>query len=132
MSDEGAAAPRRADQILYLDDEEPLVFLVTRLLRRMGYEPLGFSDPAQALAAFKSAPARFALVLTDLSMPGANGLDFAAEVLAVAPQARVAVLTGHVYPADMDRARALGVRSIEQKPSLTLEELGPMVQRLLM
>jgi CheY-like chemotaxis protein len=132
MSDDGAAAQRGADQILYLDDEEPLVFLVTRLLRRMGYEPLGFSDPAQALAAFKSAPARFALVLTDLSMPGANGLDFAAEVLSVAPEARVAVLTGHVYPADIDRARALGVRSIEQKPSLTLEELGPLVQRLLM
>ena len=125
-----SAGLARPDQILYLDDEEPLVFLVTRLLRRMGYEPLGFSDPAQALAAFKSDPARFALVLTDLSMPGANGLDFAAEILSVAPQAHVAVLTGHIYPADVERARALGVRSIEQKP-LAFEELGPLVQRLL-
>ena len=127
MSDDAQPA---AGQILYLDDEEPLVFLVTRMLRRMGYEPLGFTEPAQALAAFKSAPARFALVLTDLSMPGANGLDFAAEILAVAPEVRVAVLTGHLYPADIDRARALGVRAIEQKPH-TFEELGPLVQRLL-
>jgi DNA-binding NtrC family response regulator len=116
--------------VLYLDDEEPLVFLVTRLLRRMGYEPLGFTDPAEALAAFKSDPARFVLVLTDLSMPGANGLDFAAEVLEVAPGTRVAVLTGHIYPADVDRARTLGVLAIEQKP-LTFEELGPVVQRLM-
>jgi DNA-binding NtrC family response regulator len=130
MSDDAKSTQPPADQILYLDDEEPLVFLVTRLLRRMGYEPLGFTEPAQALAAFKSAPARFALVLTDLSMPGANGLDFAAEILAVAPEVRVAVLTGHIYPADIDRARALGVRAIEQKPH-TFEELGPMVQRLL-
>jgi two-component system cell cycle sensor histidine kinase/response regulator CckA len=130
MNDDGKAAQPSAGQILYLDDEEPLVFLVTRLLRRMGYEPLGFSDPAQALAAFKSTPARFVLVMTDLSMPGANGLDFAAEILAVAPEARVAVLTGHVYPADIDRARALGVRAIEQKP-LNFDELGPLVQRLL-
>jgi DNA-binding NtrC family response regulator len=130
MIDDGQAAQPAAGQILYLDDEEPLVFLVTRLLRRMGYEPLGFTEPAQALAAFKSAPARFALVLTDLSMPGANGLDFAAEILAMAPEVRVAVLTGHLYPADIDRARALGVRAIEQKPH-TFEELGPMVQRLL-
>lgn len=128
--DDGKAGQHCDGQILYLDDEEPLVFLVTRLLRRMGYEPLGFTEPAPALAAFKSAPARFALVLTDLSMPGANGLDFAAEILAVAPQMRVAVLTGHIYPADIDRARALGVRAIEQKPH-TFEELGPMVQRLL-
>ena len=130
MSDDGQAAQPSVGQILYLDDEEPLVFLVTRLLRRMGYEPLGFSDPAQALATFKSAPARFALVLTDLSMPGANGLDFAAEILAVAPQMRVAVLTGHIYPADIERARALGVHSVEQKP-VTFDELGPLVQRLL-
>jgi DNA-binding NtrC family response regulator len=119
-----------AGQILYLDDEESLVFLVTRLLRRMGYDPMGFTDAAEALTAFKSAPEQFALVLTDLSMPGANGLDFAAQVLAVAPEARVAVLTGHVYPSDIDRARALGVRAIEQKP-LTFDELGPLVQRLL-
>ena len=135
MSDDGKAAQpsaglARPGQILYLDDEEPLVFLVTRLLRRMGYEPLGFIDPAQALAAFKSAPARFVLVMTDLSMPGANGLDFAAEILAVAPEARVAVLTGHIYPADIDRARVLGVRAIEQKP-LNFDELGPLVERLL-
>ncbi len=131
MSDDGDSAQTAAPaQILYLDDEEPLVFLVTRLLRRMGYDPVGFIDPVEALATFKSDPERFTLVLTDLSMPGANGLDFAAEVLAVAPRVRVAVLTGHVYPTDIDRAQALGVRAIEQKP-LTFDELGPLVERLL-
>jgi CheY-like chemotaxis protein len=130
MSGGGESAQPSGGQILYLDDEEPLVFLVTRLLRRLGYEPLGFTEPEQALAAFKSNPGEFVLVLTDLSMPGANGLDFAAEILTVAPTVRVAVLTGHIYPADVDRARALGVRAIEQKP-LTFEELGPVIQRLL-
>jgi DNA-binding NtrC family response regulator len=130
MSDDESAEAAAPAQILYLDDEEPLVFLVTRLLRRMGYDPVGFIDPVEALAAFKSDPERFTLVLTDLSMPGANGLDFAAEVLAVAPQVRVAVLTGHVYPPDIDRARAIGVCAIEQKP-LTFDELGPLVERLL-
>jgi CheY-like chemotaxis protein len=117
--------------ILYLDDEEPLVFLVTRLLKRLGYEPVGFTQAADALAAFKTDPARFTLVLTDLSMPGANGLDFAQEVLATSPTSRVAILTGNVDPADVTRAEALGVRAVVQKP-LTLEELGPVVQRLLL
>ena len=64
-------------RILYVDDEEPLVFLVTRLLQRLGHEPLGFTHPDDALEAFKSNPGQFALVLTDLSMPGSkNGLDF--------------------------------------------------------
>jgi DNA-binding NtrC family response regulator len=117
--------------ILYLDDEEPLVFLVTRLLKRLGYEPAGFTEAADALAAFKTDPDRYTLVLTDLSMPGANGLDFAQEVLATSPTSRVAILTGNVDPADVTRATALGVRAVVQKP-LSLEELGPVVQRLLM
>ena len=119
-------------RILYVDDEEPLVFLVTRLLRRLGYEPLGFTAPDAALEAFKSDPDQFALVLTDLSMPGSmNGLDFAQDILTTAPNTRVAILTGHVDPADVTRAAAIGIRAVEQKP-LTIEELAPVVQRLLM
>jgi DNA-binding NtrC family response regulator len=117
--------------ILYLDDEEPLVFLVTRLLMRLGFEPHGFTEVAQALATFKSDPSRFALVLTDLSMPEANGLEFAREVLATAPDARVAILTGHVDDADVTRATAIGIRAVVQKP-LTIEELGPVIRQLLM
>jgi DNA-binding NtrC family response regulator len=117
--------------VLYLDDEEPLVFLVTRLLKRLGYEASGFTAATDALAAFKSDPGRYNLVLTDLSMPGgASGLDFAREILAIAPASRVAILTGHVDEADVTRATALGVRAVIQKP-LTLDELGPVLQQLL-
>jgi CheY-like chemotaxis protein len=119
------------DVVLYLDDEEPLVFLVTRLLNRLGYEACGFTAAMEALAAFKSDPGRYKLVLTDLSMPGgASGLDFAREILAIAPDSRVAILTGHVEEADVTRATALGIRAVVQKP-LTLDELGPVLQQLL-
>jgi DNA-binding response OmpR family regulator len=116
--------------VLYLDDEESLVFLVTRLLNRLGYEACGFTSPDEALTAFKTDPARYALVLTDLSMPGASGLEFARDVLAIAPGSRVAILSGHVEEADVMRATAMGVRAVIQKP-LTLAELGPVVQQLL-
>jgi DNA-binding NtrC family response regulator len=117
--------------VLYLDDEEPLVFLVTRMLNRLGHEACGFTAVTEALIAFKSDPGRYKLVLTDLSMPGgASGLDFAREVLALAPTSRVAILTGHVDEADVTRATALGVRAVIQKP-LTLAELGPVLQQLL-
>jgi CheY-like chemotaxis protein len=119
-------------RILYVDDEEPLVFLVTRLLRKLGHEPVGFTEPDQALEAFKSDPGQFVLVLTDLSMPGSkNGLEFAHDILAAAPTTRVAILTGHVDPVDVARAAEIGIRAVEQKP-LTIEELAPVVERLLM
>lgn len=124
-------APRGSGvAILYLDDEEPLVFLVTRLLKRLGYEPSGFTRAAEALTVFKRAPQRFALVLTDLSMPGTSGIDFAREILAAAPRTPVVIVTGCVEPADVTRATAVGVRSVIRKP-LKVEELGPVVGRLL-
>jgi len=117
-------------EVLYLDDEESLVFLVTRLLKRLGYEACGFTSAVEALAAFKADPARYGLVLTDLSMPGGGGLEFARDVLAIAPASRVAILSGHVEEADVARATALGVRAVIQKPQ-SITELGPVVQQLL-
>jgi two-component system cell cycle sensor histidine kinase/response regulator CckA len=117
-------------RVLYLDDEESLVFLASRQLRRLGYEPMGFTEAPEALAAFKTDPASFVLVLTDLSMPGANGLDFAQEILALAPGTRVAILTGHLDPADGPRAKAVGVHAMEQKP-LQPEEWGRVIRQLL-
>ena len=118
-------------RVLYLDDEETLVFLATRQLRRLGYEPVGFTEAPEALAAFKTDPGGFVMVLTDLSMPGASGLDFARDILALAPGTRVAILTGHLDPADGPRAKAAGVHAIEQKP-LQPEEWGRVVQQLLL
>jgi CheY-like chemotaxis protein len=117
-------------RILYLDDEEALVFLATRQLRRLGFEAVGFTEVPQALAAFKTDPAAFVLVLTDLSMPGANGLEFAQEVLAHAPGTRVAILTGDLNPADASRVKAAGVHAIEQKPQQA-EEWGRVIGQLL-
>lgn len=117
--------------VLYLDDEESLVFLVTRLLKRLGYDACGFTSAVAALAAFKADPERFTLVMTDLSMPGASGLEFARDVLAVSPASKVVILSGHVEETDVMRATALGVRAVIQKPH-TLAELGPVVQQLLM
>jgi DNA-binding NtrC family response regulator len=134
MSDEasGIGPPPRGhgERILYLDDEEPLVFLVTRMLKHLGYEPSGFTKPADALAAFQDDPKKFSLVLTDLSMPGSSGMDFALDILAASPGAPVVICSGCVDPADLKRASSIGVRSVIQKPS-TVEELGHVVDNLL-
>lgn len=130
MSEPTALAEEPRCAVLYLDDEEPLVFLVSRLLRHLGFEPFGFTAADDALQAFRSDPAKYALVLTDLSMPGASGLDFAQEVLTSSPDARVAILTGHASEMDVTRATALGVRAVVRKP-MTVDELGPVVRELL-
>jgi CheY-like chemotaxis protein len=117
-------------RILYLDDEAPLVFIVKRMLEHLGHEVAGFTSADAALAAFTATPDDFDLVLSDLSMPGMGGIEFATAVLALRPQARVVITTGYVNPADADRALAAGVTRVIPKPG-TLNEMRQLIAELL-
>ena len=117
-------------RILYLDDEEPLVFIVKRMLERLGHQVAGFTNADAALAEFGAAPESFHLVLTDMSMPGTSGIDFAIAVLKLRPQALVVIASGYMDPKDMERAKAVGVRECIRKPN-TLDEMREMVRTLL-
>jgi PAS domain S-box-containing protein len=117
-------------RILYLDDEEALVLLARRLLERLGYQVSGFSSAAEALAAFEAAPDQFDLVLSDLSMPGINGLDVARRVLEIRPEIPVLLASGYVRTEDVELARGIGVREVIWKPT-TINEMGELLGRIL-
>ena len=125
-------APRkgRGERILYIDDEESLVLLAGRMLERMGYRVSGFTDAAQALAAFAAAPGDFDLILTDLSMPGASGMDVARAILSIRPEIPVLLATGYVRPEDVECARAIGIREVIWKPH-TVGEMGEQLAQQL-
>jgi len=122
--------PGQGECVLFLDDEEPLVHLASRMLGRMGYRVVAFTQASEALEAFRSEPGRFDVVLTDLSMPGASGMDFARSVLEIRPDIPVVLATGHIDPPDLERARHIGVREVILKPS-TLEDMGNAFRRVL-
>ncbi|HEX4676711.1 MAG TPA: CHASE3 domain-containing protein [Steroidobacteraceae bacterium] len=125
-------APRkgRGERILYIDDEESLVLLAGRMLERMGYRVSGFTDSARALAAFEAAPGDFDLILTDLSMPGASGMDVAKAILSIRPDIPVLLATGYVRPEDVECARAIGIREVIWKPH-TVGEMGEQLAQQL-
>ena len=115
---------------MYLDDEEPLVFIVKRMLERLGHQVAGFTNADAALAAFSAEPDTFHLVLTDMAMPGMSGIDFATSVLSVKADARVVIASGYMDPKEADRAKAAGVHECIRKPN-TLDEMRQMVAALL-
>ena len=103
-------------RVLYLDDEQPLVFLVSRLLEDLGHRVASFTSAAEALAAYRAGPCDFDLVLTDMSMPGMSGLEFAQQILGIKPDATVIIATGCDDPNWAGHARACGVRAVIEKP----------------
>ena len=120
----------QGQHVLYLDDDEVMLLLVERLLRRLGYRVSCFRDPHQALAAVRARPLAFDLVISDFNMPELSGLDVARELARIRAELPVVISSGYLTEeqrADLLRA---GVRDLLRKES-TLEELGPAAQRWL-
>lgn len=119
-----------APHILYLDDDETLVFLVSRLLERRGYRVAAFVQQEQAIAAVRTDPEAYALLLTDFNMPGMSGLDVAREALAISPRLNVAVASGYITEELQAEAQAIGVREVIFKTD-AVEDFCDVVGRLI-
>jgi PAS domain S-box-containing protein len=124
-----AAAPRRATEtkrgngetILLVDDERALVELCEDLLAELGYEPLGFSSPLEALETFLADPARFDLVLTDHSMPEMTGTELIGKIRTVRADLPFLLMSGYGTAVAEEDTRALGVRTVLKKPVLLVD-----------
>ncbi|HEX2585903.1 MAG TPA: PAS domain S-box protein [Steroidobacteraceae bacterium] len=116
--------------ILYVDDEDALVFLLSRVLQRAGHKVSGFIAPDEALEAFRNQPNDFDLVVSDMSMPGMSGLELARKVLAIRPDVPFIITTGFVRSEDYQAAMDVGVRQLILKPN-TVDELSVAIQRVL-
>ena len=120
----------RDAHVLYVDDEEPLVFLIARILERLGYRVTGCVDPEQALRELRAHPQEFDVVVTDLSMRGMNGFELTRAVKAIRADLPVLLISGYLRSEDRDLAAQLGIRELILKPN-TVEELGLAIDRTL-
>jgi len=120
----------RGKRILYLDDDESLVLLTTRLLERRGYRVSGHTDARAALAELTASAGLFDLVISDYNMPVMSGLEVAQAIRLIRADLPVVLTSGYITEDLHVSAPAAGVRELIYKPS-TVEELGDVVTRLL-
>jgi DNA-binding response OmpR family regulator len=83
--------------LLLVDDEPALLGLLKAYLERLGYRVDGRPDAQTALSLFESDPTRYALVLTDLTLPGINGEEMIARMRALNPELAAIVSSGYPY-----------------------------------
>jgi DNA-binding NtrC family response regulator len=113
--------PGRGETVLLVDDEEPLVRLGEELMARLGYEPVGFTSSAAALASFRNSPQRFDIVLTDEAMPEMTGSELVREIRKIRPDVPVVIMTGYVSASLVARAREAGATDVLGKPLVSGE-----------
>jgi PAS domain S-box-containing protein len=116
--------------VLYLDDDEAMVFLMQRLLRMRGFRVSGFEIAEEALTAVRADPLDFDLVVSDFNMPKASGLDVAIALHDIRSELPVVIISGYVTDALLEGARAVGVLEVVYKPNAA-KELVDVIARLL-
>jgi CheY-like chemotaxis protein len=109
------ARPRgRGARILLVDDDDAVRTIATTFLRDSGYIVLEASGAPQALALLHTQPVD--LVMTDLAMPGMDGVQLAALIRAEFPSLRVLFVTGYAegYPlsGEMTLQKPFGARTM--------------------
>ena len=86
-------------KILIIDDEESNVRVLAMSLRMDDHDVLTAYSGEEGLAVFKAESPE--LVLTDIKMPGMDGIEVLKRIKAQAPDAEVIIITGH---GDIDNA----------------------------
>ncbi|MBT3792201.1 MAG: response regulator [Rhodospirillales bacterium] len=115
-------------KILVAEDEPAVREFVSRALTHEGHEVRGVEDGLQALAVLDEE--EFDLLLTDIVMPGMDGIALALKVSSDKPDLPILMMSG--YAAERQRAHNLEmiIHKIIAKP-FTLNEIVNAVNGLL-
>lgn len=81
--------------ILFVEDEELLLNSFAKLLRAYGYTVLEARNVLQAVETCETYRHPIDLLLTDVIMPGMNGVDLAKRLQALRPDMKVLYISGY-------------------------------------
>lgn len=125
---ENEAGDTRAGRILVVEDEDVTRENLASVLARAGHVVETASDGSAALS--RIAEAEYDLVVTDLKMPGADGLAVLSAARKAHPETEVIILTGYATVETALSALKSGAYDYVTKP-FNLDEVRVLVQRAL-
>jgi two-component system cell cycle response regulator DivK len=104
-------------KVLYIEDNEDNIYMVSRRLHRKGYEVLVARDGAEGLVQAKNQVPD--LILMDLGLPVLDGWEVTRQLRAAPETAAIPIvaLSAHAMPEDRERALAAGCNDFITKPT---------------
>ncbi|MEO8201560.1 MAG: response regulator [Gemmatimonadota bacterium] len=118
-------------RILVIDDDKDIRKLLRTALESSGHEVMEAADGLEGVRRWRDLHPD--LVITDLMMPGKDGLDLVFEMVSLEPDVRVIAMTGGSWKETIDRlhdARLFGAVRTVTKP-FTLSEMLRVVGEVL-
>jgi len=119
---------RTKGRIVVIDDEVNAAAALEKLLQEDGYEVAAANDARSGLALLERIDPD--IVLTDLRMPGMDGLELLTKVKQIRPETLVILMTAYGTVKTAVRAMKLGAEDYLAKP-IDVEELEVILQKVL-
>ena len=118
--------------VLIVDDEEPIRFLCEDLLKSVNYDVLTAEDGEKAIEVLKDKGDEVDIVVTDLRMPGIDGIEVTKRVKSDYPEVDVIVLTGFASIESAVESMKIGASDFIRKPfnlNTLLETISRLVEK---
>lgn len=119
-----------SERILFIDDDAMLANLGKTMLEEMGYLVNSQTNAQDALELIKEGTEHFDLVITDQTMPGLTGKEFAQHLKQIQPKLPIILCTGYSSQVSAEDSKQLGISAFCLKP-LEMAELGKIVRNCL-
>jgi DNA-binding NtrC family response regulator len=119
----------RPFNVLVVDDEPDVRDLLVEYFRDRGHEVTALADGRAAIAEIERNPARYSLIVSDLQLPGMDGLAVLRTARAANPSAIVIIVTGYASLDSAVQAVRLGAYDYLTKP-FSLGQIDVIVQRV--
>ncbi len=118
------------ERILLVDDEDSIVRMEKQMLERLGYHVTERTSSIEALEAFRAAPDKFDLVITDMTMPNMTGVQLSQKLLEIRSDIPIIICTGFSTKIDDAKATAAGIRGYVMKP-IIMREIAKKIREVL-
>lgn len=115
------------DAILVVDDEGLMRELIYEMLKDKAKSIIPAQNGPEAIEVFKQIP-RIDVIITDMNMPGMNGLQLLEKIRQIDPIIPVIVMTGYSEIFGVEESLKSGVEEYIKKP-FKREELEIIVDR---
>jgi CheY-like chemotaxis protein len=118
------------ETVLVVESERERLLYNEEMLAALGYEPVGFERPADAIAACRSAPERFDIILVSHASQTSVGLDLTRALHEVAPRQPILLATSSTIDVGLDALADAGISDVLRRP-LASAELAVALARCL-
>jgi two-component system cell cycle sensor histidine kinase/response regulator CckA len=118
------------ETVLLVDDEPAVRRLISLVLKARGYAVIESESPADAIALCKKSAGKVDLLITDLIMPGMNGLELATNILNDRPNVKVLSISAYSDVGSPSKGFQFQDWPFLQKP-FTSHELATKVRQAL-